>query len=163
MKIVGDEGVGCETEEKVKNAFINYFDGLFTSGHAGDISLCLQPMEQRVSNEMNVELLKPFVGEEVYWALQQMDLLKAPGSDGFSAWFFHKNWSMMGEDICQAILGILNLGKMPLSLNSTNIALIPKVKNPNTVSEFRPNSLCNVLYKLVSKVLADKLKKYFII
>jgi hypothetical protein len=108
---------------------------------------------------MNAELLKPFTGEKVYRALLQMAPLKAPGPDGFSAGFSQKNWSVMGEDICQAILGILNSGTMPLSLNSTNIALIPKVKNPSNVSEFRPISLCNVLYKLVSKVLANRLKK----
>jgi ribonuclease HI len=158
-KIVDGNGAGCETEVEIKNAFINYFEDLFTSGHVGDISLCLQPLERRVSNEMNAELLKPFTGEEVYRALFQMAPLKAPGPDGFSAGFFQKNWSVMGEDICQAILGILNSGTMPLSLNSTNIALIPKVKNPSNVSEFRPISLCNVLYKLVSKVLANRLKK----
>jgi hypothetical protein len=48
---------------------------------------------------------------------------------------------------------------MPEGLNSTNIALIPKVNSPSTTTEFKPISLCNVLYKLVSKVLAYQLKK----
>jgi hypothetical protein len=55
----------------------------------------------------------------------------------------------MGEDICQAVLGILNSGIMPLSLNSKNIALILKIKNPSNVCDFRPINLCNVLYKVI--------------
>jgi hypothetical protein len=55
----------------------------------------------------------------------------------------------MGDDICQAILGILNSDIMPLSLNLKNIALIPKIKNPSSVCDFRSISLCNVLYKVI--------------
>jgi hypothetical protein len=109
-KIVDGERVGCETEKEVKNAFINYFDDLFASGHASCISLSLQPLERRVSNEMSAKLLKPFIGEEVYRVLHQMAPLKAPGSNGFSAGFFQKNWSLMGENICQAIFGYSQLG-----------------------------------------------------
>jgi hypothetical protein len=48
---------------------------------------------------------------------------------------------------------------MPSFLNLTNIALVPKVKTPSCVTDFRPISLCNVLYKLISKILANRLKK----
>ena len=58
----------------------------------------------------------------------------------------------------QAILSCLNSGIIPPNLNHTYITLIPKVKNPQKVTDFRPIALCNVLYKLVSKVLANKLK-----
>ena len=53
----------------------------------------------------------------------------------------------------------LNFGVMPPTLNMTHIALIPKVKSPTCVTEFRPISLCNMLYKLIYKVLANRLKK----
>jgi ribonuclease HI len=113
----------------------------------------------RVTDDMNNSLLKPFMGEEVRFALHQMAPTKAPGPDGFPAGFFQKNWDVLGEDIIQATLDTLNSGAMPDFLNMTNIALIPKVKNPTKVTEFKPISLCNVLYKVISKVLANRLKK----
>jgi hypothetical protein len=72
--------------------------------------------------------------------------------------FFQKNWEIVGPDVCQTILSILNSGEISGELNSTYIALIPKTKNPLNVTEFRPISLCNVLYKIVSKFLANRLK-----
>ena len=58
-----------------------------------------------------------------------------------------------------AILSVLNTGIIPPSINHTYITLIPKVKSSESVSEFRPIFLCNILYKLVSKLLANRLKK----
>jgi hypothetical protein len=66
---------------------------------------------------------------------------------------------MIGEEVCKTIFEILNLGVMPNALNKTSIVLIPKTKTPSCVTEFCPISLCNVLYKVISKVLANRLKK----
>ena len=65
----------------------------------------------------------------------------------------------MGKDITTSVLSFLNSATLPEHLNHTFITLIPKVKNPELVSQFRPISLCNVLYKIFSKVLANRLKK----
>ena len=64
----------------------------------------------------------------------------------------------MGNDVTEAVLSCLTSSVIPLSINRTFITLIPKVKSPLKVSEFRPISLCNIIYKLVSKVIANKLK-----
>jgi hypothetical protein len=85
--------------------------------------------------------------------------LKTPGPDGLPAGFYQNHWSDIGVDISEAVLEVLNSGIMPSSLNLTYTALIPKVKNPLCVNEFQPISLCNVLYKLISKVLANRLKR----
>jgi len=65
----------------------------------------------------------------------------------------------IGDEVTNSILQFLNSASFPSHLNHTFISLIPKVKNSELVSEFRPISLCNVLYKIFSKVLANRLKK----
>jgi hypothetical protein len=115
-------------------------------------------LDQKVSPEMNQKLLSSFTQEEISVALSQMSPLKAPGPDGFSASFYLSNWSTINIEVCNAILHFLNTCELEGNVNSTFMALIPKVQKPVNVTEFRPISLCNVIFKLISKVLANRLK-----
>ena len=108
---------------------------------------------------MNEELIRTFTMEEVVGALNQMGPFKAPGLDGFPVGFFQQNWEMMGSEVCSAVLDTLNFDIMPFHLNMTHIVLIPKIKDTLKVTDFRPISLYNVLYKLISKLLANHLKR----
>jgi hypothetical protein len=157
--ICDEAGQQWESLAGVEEAFVSYFTNLFTAGPAGNMEPCLQHINQCVTLEMNTELMKEFRREEINIALNQMAPLKAPGPDGFNACFFQTNWATIGDEVCSVVLNILNSGVMPSELNMTHIALIPKKKDPLCVSDFRPISLCNVLYKIVSKVLANRLKK----
>ena len=85
--------------------------------------------------------------------------LKAPGPDGLPPIFYQHYWNKIGGDVAKAVLTWLNSGIIYPSFNHTYITLIPKVKCPKQVTEFRPIALCNIMYKLVSKVLANRLKK----
>jgi hypothetical protein len=84
--------------------------------------------------------------------------LKAPGPDGLPPLFYQRYWPVVGQDVTRGVLSCLNSSQLLTSINHTFITLIPKVKNPERVTEFRPISLCNVIYKLVSKVIANRLK-----
>ena len=84
--------------------------------------------------------------------------LKALGPDGMPLIFFQHYWKEIGGDVADAVLFCLNSGQIPTGINHTHITLIPKVKSPEKVTEFRPIALCNILYKLISKVLANRLK-----
>lgn len=91
-------------------------------------------------------------------AITEMVLLKAPGHDGMPLLFYQSYWSNVGMDITQVVLSSLNSDSLLKSINHTFITLIPKVQNPERVTKFRPISLCNVIYKIVSKVIANRLK-----
>jgi len=73
--------------------------------------------------------------------------------------FYKTYWHIVGEDVVSIVLNALNSGMVHESINSTFISLIPKVKNSKSVSEFRPISLCKVVYKLIAKVVVNRLKK----
>lgn len=107
---------------------------------------------------MNFELLKPFKIEEMHSTLKQMKPDTTPGPDGLPPLFYKNYWGKIGVEVSEVVIIVLDLGIMPPNLNNTFISLIPKVKSPRIVSEFRPISLCNVLYKLIAKVLANRLK-----
>ena len=112
-----------------------------------------------MTEEMNASVTDNFQAWEVEAALKQMAPLKAPGPDGMPPLFFQNYWDLVKGDITTTILNYLNSGSLPSTLNHTFVTLIPKVKNPEKVTEFRPISLCNVLYKIFSKVLANRLKR----
>jgi hypothetical protein len=83
---------------------------------------------------------------------------KAPGVDGFTAGFFQRHWGLLQQTIVPAILEFLNGGELPAGLNDTSITLIPKVRNPQAVSQYRPISLCPVLYKIAAKAITNRLR-----
>lgn len=108
--------------------------------------------------KMNTQLVRRFEAAGVDLALSQMGPLKSPGPDGFAVCFYQQSWGLVRDEVCNAFLSFLNGGAFDNSINKTFIALIPKVKNPSCITEYRPISLCNVLYKLIAKVLANRMK-----
>lgn len=92
-------------------------------------------------------------------AVFQMAPSKSPGPDGMSPFFFQKYWHVIGNNVTRAVLSTLNTSHLLKKINYTHIVLIPKIKNPQRVLEFRPISLCNALYKIVSKVISNRLQK----
>ena len=107
---------------------------------------------------MQQELEKPFMEDEVFSPLKNMHPSKAPGLDGFHAMFYQKYWHNIGEAVLKLALGFLNGDESIKGINETYISLIPKIKSLETILEFRPISLCNVVYKIISKTLAIRLK-----
>src|SRR5436189_4314082 len=78
---------------------------------------------------------------------------------GFLFHFFHTNWNIIGKEIIGSIQHFFSSGRLLSSVNHTSLSLIPKVSKPSTLSDFRPISCCNSLYKFISKCLANRLQK----
>nr|XP_023894138.1 uncharacterized protein LOC112006071 [Quercus suber] len=157
--ICNHEDEMCTDQEQIAATFVEFYKHLFTSSTPEMNSADLDSIPQVVTREMNEILVGEFQEWEVEAALNQMGPLKAPGPDGMPPLFYQKFWHLVRGDVIQTVLLYLNSDSLPNPLNHTFITLIPKTKNPERVSEFRPISLCHVLYKIFSKVLANRLKR----
>ena len=113
-----------------------------------------------VTEDMNKFLNQPFTADEVHRALRHMYPKKSLGPDGMSPLFFQDFWSLTGECVTKTVLDFLNLGNVPPNFNETYIVLIPKDKNPTKITQYRPISLCNVIFRFTSKVIANRLKRF---
>jgi hypothetical protein len=115
-------------------------------------------VQPRVTPAINNILTADYTCDEVKKALFNIGDLKAPGPDGLHAVIYKRLWHVIGEDLTDEVLLAINTRHVPEGWNDTTIVLIPKVKNPEHISQFRPISLCNVVYKVISKLLAARLK-----
>ena len=147
-----------ENLEEVVEVALAYFDNLFHVGVGDQMKECLNALQSKVTDDMREVLSSVFTTEEVKVALFQMGPTKAPRLNGMNAIFYQNFWHVVGDNVVLVVLDFLNNENMLSEINHTNIVLIPKVKNPKKMSDFRPISLCNVIYKIISKVLGNRLK-----
>ena len=153
--LLNNEDIWCTDESQIEDIAVSYFEELFRSTQPANQNGTLSAVESVVTMEANQNLLNPFLAEEVRAALFQMHPSKAPSPDSMSSFFYQKYWHIVGNSVSHVVLSILNLGKILCKINLTHISLIPKKKNSEQMSDFHPISLCNVVYKIISKVLAN--------
>jgi hypothetical protein len=157
VKIVNEANVEVKSQPEICETARNYFEHLFQANITAHDPI-LSIITPKITEEDNGRLVAPITKEELKAALFQMHPHKAPGPDGFNPVFYQHFWDMCGNDIFASVKEWLDRGYFPSSLNETNICLIPKCDNPISMKDLRPISLCNVLYKMVSKLLANRLK-----
>ncbi|KAG7564362.1 Reverse transcriptase domain [Arabidopsis suecica] len=95
-------------------------------------------------------------GSEEAPQFDQADL--STGLDGYSVEFFRSCWHVVGPELVEAVAEFFRTGQILNKWNATTLILIPKIPNASSTSEFRPISLCNTVYKVISKLLAGRLQ-----
>lgn len=98
--------------------------------------------------------------EEVHRAIMSMKSYKAPGPNGFQPIFYKKFWEVVGDDVWHFVRDSFMFGQFTHPVSDTLMVLIPKVDDPGTFKDFCPISLYNVLYKIVTKILVNRLQPF---
>jgi hypothetical protein len=111
-----------------------------------------------ITPEQNNALMRPISQEEVDQAIKEMPPGKAPGLDGFTTNFFHHCWSMIREEVWKLVEESRTSGQVLSALNATFLTLIPKEEHVTNPKQFRSIALCNVIYKIITKVISLRLK-----
>lgn len=149
-----------ENHAEIEQEFIRHFQQVHQEPqmdrrHA--IEKIIQNVRKIITEEHNELLLHPIMPQEVDAAMHQLEG-KTAGLDGFTTMFFHTFWELIKEEVWLVVEESRTLHWLLPSLNSTFIALVPKEENTRNLDKFRPIALCNVIYKVISKVIANRLK-----
>eukprot|EP00253_Pinus_taeda_P031968 PITA_31968 len=161
VEITSSSGQVFKGFAQIQEAATNHFKNLLSAernGEEEDETDFLSVIPSLVSEEDNASLTSPVTEEEITNIVWSMDPDKAPSPDGFSIHFYRICWEIIKYDLFRMIRGVLKKAKMGGGTKSTFLALIPKETNPRSFDRYRPVSLCNSSYKIVAKLLANRIK-----
>ncbi|CAL8100465.1 unnamed protein product [Prunus armeniaca] len=152
-----NNGDWISSKEGLKALVVEYFHGIFLDGVVDIINSPLPSLFAHIPEADLAAVNKDVIEKEAHDALFAIGPYKAPGPDGYSAIFFHNCWSLCKKDIEGSVFKCFSNGFVVEFLNNTIITLVPKITNPHSMLQFRPISLCNTLYKVVSKIIVGRL------
>jgi hypothetical protein len=134
----------------------DHFTSLFSTSRPVISDNLLGLFDCQITPEDNISLCTIPSEKEIFDALTSIGATKAPVPDGFTSLFYQKYWSIVKSVVLNCIWNFFNKNHLLKEHNHTFIALIPKQLGPFTVNHFIPISLCNIIYKIISKILANR-------
>ena len=157
INMISVGGSHVERVHKIRSAVFDHFSTHFKA--VGENRPGLEGLNfRKISCREAGLLIKPFSLEEVKSAVWDCDGFKSLGPDGINFDFIKKIWDTLKVDFMDFLIEFHRNGKLSKGINSTFIALIPKVQSPQRLNDFRPISLVGCMYKVVAKVLANRLR-----
>ena len=142
----------------VHNHIVDYFSNLFSASDIQrDYSIVSQLIPHLVTPDDNWSLIRVLLDLEIKEVVFSMDADSSPGPDGFTGVFFKNCWDFIGIDVCVVVRHFFITGTIFPRLNSNFMVLIPKFPNADSVDQFRPIVLGNFVFKIITKILANRL------
>ncbi|XP_042944792.1 uncharacterized protein LOC122278673 [Carya illinoinensis] len=152
-----EDGRALESAEVVHLEAVQFYQGLFTGSNVSLQESELALLSSVVTDAENEALCRLPSEEEVYRALRSIPMDSSPGPDGFSAAFFYLAWDIVKVDLVDMAKEVFEGNPFSKFFGATNLVLIPKVEEPMGFGQFRPISLCSVVYKIMTKIMASRL------
>ena len=154
-----DMGEWITSEREVMEFFRRGFISLYSTSHVAASRAPLQPTQWygRMSEEVKCSLSAMVTIEEIKSALWSMKPYKAPGPNGLDVGFFQRFWLITRDSVKREMEKAFTSARVLDYLNKTLIDLIPKIQGPETLGNYRPISLCNTIYKIITKVIVAQI------
>ncbi|GJS70212.1 RNA-directed DNA polymerase, eukaryota [Tanacetum coccineum] len=150
------DGIWIESPNRVKCEFFHHFSSRFDKPDVRRAHIEMR-YPKTLTFDQQVELESDVSNEEIKRAVWDCGTDKSPGPDGFTFGFYRRFWNLIENDVYDAVKYFFTYGVIPKGCNSSFIALIPKIPDANMVKDFRPISLIGSLYKIIAKILANRL------
>ena len=157
MEKIEVEGTTYHTDSEIRDKVIQFYESLYTENENWRPFVADLPFSV-IEASNRVVLDSRFEKEEIIQVVKDLQGDKSPGPDGFNMAFFQKCWSVVESDVLGFFEEVYEHGTFAQSLNATFVALIPKKSNATNIRDFHPISLVGSVYKILSKVLANRLK-----
>ena len=161
------EGIPVAQEALIRRTFVQYFKDIYCPQQSGQYDHPLEYIEQcaalgyaKISDQDQLNLTTAPTEAQIRETLFSMGPDKAPGPDGMTARFLQSNWELMKRDITVAIQQVFQTGTTPAAWLASKMILIPKVKDPKTPKDYRPITIGNIIYRLLMKIIANKLQPH---
>ncbi|XP_026379639.1 uncharacterized protein LOC113274477 [Papaver somniferum] len=153
-------GVWFNDSEDIANLIVAHFEQVSRTTNPIFTDITFDIIPTIITTQDNSFLTRVPNSYEIHQTIKQMNAWSSPGLDGFQAGFYQSNWDVVGKDIIDAIQCFFEFGNMPKEFNKTYLSLIPKTDNAMCHVDFRPIGLCNTVYKIISKIIADRIKPH---
>lgn len=151
------QGHWINEAQELRDMVLKYFTDLYTKGQKGRTGPSVFDFPQ-LSHSDRRSLNHMVSPKEVESAIFQTTANKASGPDGYPPAFYQKNWNVVGNKCTAFVMEAFRKRRYSEHMNESTVVLIPKTKNPESINQFRPIALSNVITKTITKIIANRLK-----